>query len=223
MFNFLKSLCSEDMYLSLFWVAYNTTHNTRMRAQRIGFKKKYERNSTFRKQNYFLNSFVTSRQSIDHLPPWNGLSHHVTTTKLSPIVLGQIFIVESVDFNQAFFSAPDKIYLFRMIIHYVCTWTFQLDCLVKRVTLESVSRGKKYQSPMVHVQRKSQYNSTLLIIDRDDPWHTSKAVPLVSISRLLPSEEPDMITWKLRGRQNKTKQNHAQQSIQYTAWPLGRN
>ena len=44
------------------------------------------------------------------------------------------------------------------------------------------------------------------------------------MSRLLPSsEEPGMITWRLRGRQNKTKPKHAQQSIQYTARPLGRN
>ena len=101
---------------------------------------RFESNTTW----YFWNPSVTSWQSIDHLSPWNGSSHLVTTVKLSPIVVGQFFVVEPVDFNQAFCSAPDKIYLFRMIIYnVVCTWTFQLDCLVNKSNIRtSITRGK---------------------------------------------------------------------------------
>ena len=61
---------------------------------------------------------------------------------------------------------------------------------------------------MVHVHRNSRYNSTIVIMDRDDPWDSSNAAPLVSMSRLLPSsEEPGMITWEIarNAKQKETK------------------
>ena len=142
-------------YTCRFWFAYNITHDTRIRAQRIDFKKKSERSFTFQlllqivrhvtatnrspislerfvtsrhgnhespislerfvtsrhgnqRITYLLGTVrhITSRQSTNHLSPWNGSSHHVTK----------------------------KIY-FRMTICCVCTWTFQLDYLVDKILL----------------------------------------------------------------------------------------
>ena len=125
-------------YACRFWFAYNITHDTRIRAQRIDFKEKSECSFTFQlllqivrhvtatnrspislerfvtsrhgnqRTTYLLGTVrhITSRQSTNHLSPWNGSSHHVTK----------------------------KIY-FRMTICCVCTWTFQLDYLVDKILL----------------------------------------------------------------------------------------
>ena len=64
--------------------------------------------------------------------------------------------------------------------------------------------------------KKSRYNSTLLIMDRDYPWDSSKAAPpLVCMSRVLPSSEdsslpsiPGMMTWEIARKAKQSKNTH---------------
>ena len=93
-----------------------------------------------------------------------------------------------------------------------------------------VSITRKSYSPMVPRTKKisiQQYPS--LIMDQDDPWPAQKLLLWFACSDRSHLQRIILVAFNTwydgvgNCKKGKTKQKYAQQSIQYTGWPLGRN